>query len=45
MEDKIRVLDELEVRVGGRFKLTALLQKRIRELNEEAGRFDDLTHG
>ena len=32
MEDKIRVIDELETRVGGRFMLTALLQKRIREL-------------
>ena len=32
MEEKIRVLDELETKVGGRFKLTALLQKRIREL-------------
>ena len=25
-------IDELEARVGGRFQLTALLQKRIREL-------------
>ena len=32
MEDKIRILDELEQKIGGRFKLTALLQKRIREL-------------
>lgn len=32
MEEKIRVLDELEAKIGGRFKLTALLQKRIREL-------------
>ncbi|MGE0191828.1 MAG: DNA-directed RNA polymerase subunit omega [Planctomycetota bacterium] len=32
MEEKIRILDELEERVGGRFSLTALLQKRVREL-------------
>ena len=32
MEEKIRVIDELEEKVGGRFQLTALLQKRIREL-------------
>jgi len=32
MEEKIRILDELEAKIGGRFKLTALLQKRIREL-------------
>lgn len=32
MEEKIRILDELEQKVGGRFKLTALLQKRVREL-------------
>jgi DNA-directed RNA polymerase subunit K/omega len=32
MEEKIRIIDELDAKVGGRFKLTALLQKRIREL-------------
>ncbi len=32
MEEKIRILDELEERVGGRFFLTVLLQKRVREL-------------
>ena len=32
MEEKIRILDELEERVGGRFSLTSLLQKRVREL-------------
>ena len=42
MEEKIRVLDELEGRVGGRFKLTALLQKRIRELVAGAPRLVDI---
>ena len=32
MDEKIRIIDELDVKVGGRFKLTTLLQKRIREL-------------
>jgi len=32
MEEKIRVIDELETKIGGRFLLTVLLQKRIREL-------------
>ena len=32
MEEKIRIIDELETKVGGRFELTVLLQKRIREL-------------
>ena len=32
MEEKIRIIDELETKVGGRFLLTVLLQKRIREL-------------
>ena len=32
MEEKIRIIDELEQKVGGRFQLTALLQKRVREL-------------
>jgi DNA-directed RNA polymerase subunit omega len=42
MEEKIRILDELETRVGGRFKLTALLQKRIRELVAGAPRLVDV---
>jgi len=42
MEDKIRVIDELESRVGGRFKLTALLQKRIRELVAGAPRLVEI---
>jgi len=42
MEDKIRVIDELESRVGGRFKLTALLQKRVRELVAGAPRLVDI---
>ena len=32
MDEKIRIIDELDVKVGVRFKLTTLLQKRIREL-------------
>jgi DNA-directed RNA polymerase subunit omega len=32
MEEKIRIIDELETKIGGRFELTVLLQKRIREL-------------
>jgi DNA-directed RNA polymerase subunit omega len=42
MEEKIRVLDQLETSVGGRFKLTALLQKRIRELVAGAPRLVDI---
>ena len=42
MEDKIRVIDELESRVGGRFMLTALLQKRIRELVAGAPRLVEI---
>ena len=42
MEDKIRVIDELEARVGGRFMLTALLQKRIRELVAGAPRLVEI---
>ena len=42
MEDKIRVIDELESRVGGRFMLTALLQKRVRELVAGAPRLVDI---
>ncbi|MFM8387531.1 MAG: DNA-directed RNA polymerase subunit omega [Planctomycetia bacterium] len=41
MDDKIRILDELEAKVGGRFQLTALLQKRIRELVAGAPRLVD----
>jgi DNA-directed RNA polymerase subunit omega len=41
MEEKIRIIDELEERVGGRFQLTALLQKRIRELVAGAPRLVD----
>jgi DNA-directed RNA polymerase subunit K/omega len=42
MEDKIRVIDELENRVGGRFMLTALLQKRIREIVAGAPRLVEI---
>jgi DNA-directed RNA polymerase subunit K/omega len=42
MEDKIRVIDELERRVGGRFMLTALLQKRIREIVAGAPRLVEI---
>ena len=42
MEEKIRILDELEERVGGRFQLTALLQKRIRELVAGAPRLVEI---
>ncbi len=42
MEEKIRVIDELEERVGGRFQLTALLQKRIRELVAGAPRLVEI---
>jgi len=42
MEEKIRIIDELDVKVGGRFKLTALLQKRIRELVAGAPRLVDI---
>ena len=42
MEDKIRVIDELEARVGGRFMLTALLQKRIREIVAGAPRLVEI---
>ena len=41
MQEKIRIIDELEGRVGGRFQLTALLQKRIRELVAGAPRLMD----
>lgn len=42
MEEKIRVIDELEHLVGGRFQLTALLQKRIRELVAGAPRLIEI---
>ena len=42
MEEKIRVIDELEQKVGGRFQLTALLQKRVRELVAGAPRLVDI---
>lgn len=42
MEEKIRVIDELEERIGGRFQLTALLQKRIRELVAGAPRLVEI---
>lgn len=42
MEEKIRVIDELEERVGGRYHLTALLQKRIRELVAGAPRLVEI---
>lgn len=42
MEEKIRIIDELDQKVGGRFKLTALLQKRIRELVAGAPRLVDI---
>ena len=42
MEEKIRIIDELDAKVGGRFKLTALLQKRIRELVAGAPRLVDI---
>jgi DNA-directed RNA polymerase subunit omega len=42
MEEKIRIIDELEQKVGGRFQLTALLQKRIRELVAGAPRRVDI---
>lgn len=42
MEEKIRVIDELEEKIGGRFLLTALLQKRIRELVAGAPRLVEI---
>jgi DNA-directed RNA polymerase subunit omega len=42
MEEKIRILDELEERVGGRFPLTTLLQKRVRELVAGAPRLVEI---
>src|SRR5262245_31323421 len=42
MEEKIRIIDELDAKVGGRFRLTALLQKRIRELVAGAPRLVEI---
>ena len=42
MDEKIRIIDELDVKVGGRFKLTALLQKHIRELVAGAPRLVEI---
>jgi len=42
MEEKIRVIDELEQKIGGRFELTALPQKRVRELVAGAPRLVDI---
>ncbi len=42
MEEKIRIIDELEQKIGGRFLLTALLQKRIRELVAGAPRLVEI---
>ena len=42
VEEKIRIIDELDAKVGGRFKLTALLQKRIRELVAGAPRLVEI---
>lgn len=42
MEEKIRIIDELDAKVGGRFKLTSLLQKRIRELVAGAPRLVEI---
>lgn len=37
--DTIRQIDKLDERVGGRFKLTALLQRRIQEVIKGSPRF------
>lgn len=42
MQEKIRIIDELEAKVGGRFQLTSLLQKRIRELVAGAPKLVDI---
>ena len=42
MQEKIRIIDELEAKIGSRFALTALLQKRIRELVAGAPRLVDI---
>ncbi len=42
MEEKIRIIDELEQKIGGRFMLTTLLQKRVRELVAGAPRLVDI---
>lgn len=42
MEEKIRIIDELERKIGGRFQLTTLLQKRLRELVAGAPRLVEI---
>ena len=42
MDVKIRIIDELEQKVGGRFQLTSLLQMRIRELVAGAPRLVEI---
>ena len=37
--DVIRQIDRLDEKVGGRFKLTALIQKRIQEVTRGSPRF------
>jgi DNA-directed RNA polymerase subunit K/omega len=39
--DTIRQIDRLDERVGGRFKLTALLQRRIQEVIKGSPRLVD----
>lgn len=39
--DVIRQIDRLDAKVGGRFRLTALLQKRIQEVVRGSPRFID----
>ena len=39
--DIIRQIDRLDERVGGRFRLTALLQRRIQEVVRGSPRFID----
>ena len=43
--DLIRRIDELAVKVGGRFKLAALIQKRWQEIMEGARPFVDRKPG
>jgi len=39
--DTIRQIDRLDEKVGGRFKLTSLIQRRIQELIRGSPRFAD----
>lgn len=39
--DVIRQIDRLDEKVGGRFRLTALIQKRIQEVTKGSPRFID----